>query len=327
MNYDSEIQLLSRRLLSDPDNPMLREKYHNLLCRCGLHPVKGEHGMLSIYPKNSNRRDVVVSEFHGAIDPWTVETIQKHFDQVLETGRTNVVIDCSKIKYINCTGLGSFVKYADQFKGRGGGLYLVRVPPKVQIVIEMLGIHAFFAIDKTLEKAIERIDNELDEERPKLPNLHPPFVGTESLHEWEFFVQEEAEERCSVLANTAIWERVPQTDRPYRITVTLPFLAMNAEALIPPLDEIENLERFEANFLRRLRVQHGAVMISRKTFRDRREFALHGPNGTFMDYRKTLDDVLKSFPRYSASLSLEADPDWQVYRELVTAGIDEKRLP
>ena len=68
MNYDSEIQLLSRRLLSDPDNPMLREKYHNLLCRCGLHPVKGEHGRLSIYPKNSGRQDVVVSEFHGVIE-------------------------------------------------------------------------------------------------------------------------------------------------------------------------------------------------------------------------------------------------------------------
>ncbi|MDF1662066.1 MAG: DUF695 domain-containing protein [Planctomycetota bacterium] len=326
MNYDSEIQLLSRRLISDPDNPLLREKYHNLLCRCGLHPVKDDHGRLSIYPKDSDRSDVVLAEFHGAIDPHTVAPMQKYFEQVIETGRASLVIDCGRVKYINCTGLGSLVKYADAFQQKGGGIYLVKVPAKVQIVIEMLGLHAFFFIEKDLKEAMDRIDSELEEERPKLPNLHPPFIGTESLHEWEFFVLEEEDERCTVLVNTAIWNQVPQEARPYRITVSLPFLAMNAEALIPPLDEIENLERFEANFLRRFRIQHEAQMISRKTYRDNREFTLHGPNGTFMEYRKTLDELLKSYPRYSASLSLEADPDWSVYSELVRSGIDESRL-
>lgn len=84
------------------------------------------------------------AELSGAIDASTVHIFQNQLEEARKRGVTKLVMDISKIKYVNSTGLGSLVKYADTFKAGGGGVVLLRVPAKVKIVIEMLGLHEFF---------------------------------------------------------------------------------------------------------------------------------------------------------------------------------------
>lgn len=94
-----------------------------------------------------------LAEMSGAIDGNTVPNFQKTLDDIQQKGVQRLVLDMSKIKYVNSTGLGSLVKYADSFKNSGGGLALIKVPAKVKIVIEMLGLNAFFDICPDLESA------------------------------------------------------------------------------------------------------------------------------------------------------------------------------
>jgi anti-anti-sigma factor len=94
------------------------------------------------------------AELSGAIDASTVHIFQNQLEDARKRGVTKLVMDISKIKYVNSTGLGSLVKYADTFKAGGGGVVLLRVPAKVKIVIEMLGLHEFFEMCGSEQEAI-----------------------------------------------------------------------------------------------------------------------------------------------------------------------------
>lgn len=95
-----------------------------------------------------------LAEMTGAIDGNTVQSFQNTLEEIKAKGIQRLVLDMSKIKYVNSTGLGSLVKYADTFKSAGGGMALIKVPAKVKIVIEMLGLNAFFDICTDLEAAL-----------------------------------------------------------------------------------------------------------------------------------------------------------------------------
>ena len=95
-----------------------------------------------------------LAEMTGAIDGNTVPNFQQTLEEIKTKGIRRLVLDMSKIKYVNSTGLGSLVKYADTFKSSGGGMALIKVPAKVKIVIEMLGLNAFFDICPDLDAAL-----------------------------------------------------------------------------------------------------------------------------------------------------------------------------
>jgi anti-anti-sigma factor len=94
------------------------------------------------------------AELSGAIDASTVHIFQNQLEDARKRSVTKLIMDISKIKYVNSTGLGSLVKYADTFKAAGGGVVLLRVPAKVKIVIEMLGLHEFFEMCSSEQEAI-----------------------------------------------------------------------------------------------------------------------------------------------------------------------------
>ena len=100
-----------------------------------------------------------MAEMTGAIDGNTVPNFQATLEEIKTRGIQRLVLDMSKIKYVNSTGLGSLVKYADTFKSSGGGMALIKVPAKVKIVIEMLGLNAFFDICQDLDAALGALKN------------------------------------------------------------------------------------------------------------------------------------------------------------------------
>jgi anti-anti-sigma factor len=94
-------------------------------------------------------------ELTGAIDGRSITDFTDFVDRLYEGGTRWFLVDMSGIKYVNSTGLGSLVKYADQFRARGGGMVLFEVPPKVKVIIKMLGLDTFFPIRTSFAEAIE----------------------------------------------------------------------------------------------------------------------------------------------------------------------------
>jgi anti-anti-sigma factor len=104
------------------------------------------------------RDNTVLAEMAGAIDTQTRVAFQEALEEILNKGVRCLILDMSNIRYVNSTGLGSLVKYADSFKNSGGGMALIKVPQKVKIVIEMLGLNAFFDICAELDEALVALD-------------------------------------------------------------------------------------------------------------------------------------------------------------------------
>ena len=82
----------------------------------------------------------------GSIDASTIQQFQQVLDKLIERGVKNLILDCTNVKYINSTGLGTLLKYADTFESIGGHIAFCRVPSKVMLVMEMLGFNALFNI-------------------------------------------------------------------------------------------------------------------------------------------------------------------------------------
>ncbi|MGH7145765.1 MAG: STAS domain-containing protein [Planctomycetota bacterium] len=96
--------------------------------------------------KDASGTQATVAAIDGSIDATSIVQFQSVMDKLVERGVKNLILDCAKVKYINSTGLGTLLKYADLFEEKSGHIAFVRVPNKVYLVMEMLGFNALFDI-------------------------------------------------------------------------------------------------------------------------------------------------------------------------------------
>ena len=115
-------------------------------------------GDLTIKPSDiENHTGVKKVELQGAIDAASITELTDFVDELYDGGTRWFLVDMRGIKYVNSTGLGSLVKYADQFTERGGGMVLFALPPKVKVIIKMLGLDSFFPIVNSLDDALDEV--------------------------------------------------------------------------------------------------------------------------------------------------------------------------
>jgi len=72
---------------------------------------------------------------------------------VLEAN-TKVVLDLSKLRFVDSSGLGSFLSCLRKLNARGGDLKLCGMLPQVRTVVELVRMHRIFDIYGTKEEAV-----------------------------------------------------------------------------------------------------------------------------------------------------------------------------
>lgn len=95
-----------------------------------------------------------LAEVSGAVDSATLEDFEAAIDEIRKGGARRIVLDFSKLRFVNSTGLGFLVKVNDALREDGGGVALIRVPAKVRLVIEMLGLDTYFSMRDTEDDAL-----------------------------------------------------------------------------------------------------------------------------------------------------------------------------
>jgi anti-sigma B factor antagonist len=99
----------------------------------------------------------VVVHIRGALDQPTLETFLSTLKSLINEGNARVVLDMQGVTYANSTALGALVTQADAFRDAGGELLLVNPQPKVNLVIEMLGLNTVLPILGSLDEARARL--------------------------------------------------------------------------------------------------------------------------------------------------------------------------
>jgi anti-anti-sigma factor len=97
---------------------------------------------------------VVTIHLAGVVDAHTLDRFENGLEKALKAGAKSLVLDCEELRYVNSSGFGELIRYFDRLREKGGTLVLTRVPPKVAIILEMLGLKSLIPITKGLDEAM-----------------------------------------------------------------------------------------------------------------------------------------------------------------------------
>jgi len=91
----------------------------------------------------------------GVIDTHTLDTFERALKAALDSDSRAVVLDCEELRYVNSSGFGELIRYHDRLREQGGCLVIARVPPKVGVILEMLGLKSLIPVAAGLDEARE----------------------------------------------------------------------------------------------------------------------------------------------------------------------------
>jgi len=94
---------------------------------------------------------VTISESIDCADSDTLETL---LNNLIDSGKTRLVIDLTDMDFICSTGLGVLVKTFTCLRQCGGFLRLARPRPPIVKLIKTTGLHRLFAIYDSVERAV-----------------------------------------------------------------------------------------------------------------------------------------------------------------------------
>ncbi|WP_146900573.1 STAS domain-containing protein [Cellulomonas aerilata] len=97
--------------------------------------------------------DHVVVHVAGDIDVHTVGLLRDHLGPPVEAGR-DLVVDLSRVTFLDSTGLGVLVTARKKADVRGGRMQLVVAGERVMKVFRITALTRLFTIHPTLETAL-----------------------------------------------------------------------------------------------------------------------------------------------------------------------------
>ena len=90
----------------------------------------------------------VVVDVAGEIDALTVPQLWELLERLIEDGERNVVIDLSRVGFIDSTGIGVVIRAMNALKDRGGELSLRGPSPMTYQVFETVGLTKVLTIER-----------------------------------------------------------------------------------------------------------------------------------------------------------------------------------
>lgn len=78
---------------------------------------------------------------------------QDQINNYLESGKKNIIIDMSDVKFVDSSGLGNIVRAFSTVKDAGGSLKLAGISDKVQGVLSITKLSSVFEMHKNVEEA------------------------------------------------------------------------------------------------------------------------------------------------------------------------------
>lgn len=119
--------------------------------------VLGIVGALEIELKEAN--EIAVLDLSGQIDSFTAEELTKLMEAHINKGNFKVIVDLSKVDYLDSAGLTSLVNAKIKLSKRIGDLCLVGLKGKAREVFELAGVVDLFRIYDSQETAIVGLES------------------------------------------------------------------------------------------------------------------------------------------------------------------------
>ncbi|GAA1940513.1 STAS domain-containing protein [Streptomyces durmitorensis] len=90
----------------------------------------------------------------GELDHHTADVLREPLEACLDDGFSRLVVDCSRLEFMDSTGLNVLLGARLKAEAAGGGVHLAAMQPVVARVFEITGAEAVFTVHDTLEAAL-----------------------------------------------------------------------------------------------------------------------------------------------------------------------------
>lgn len=117
----------------------------------------------------------------GGVNASNAALLKEKMERALDKKTTYLSILMGNVAYINSSGFGYLMDLATMTERRGGAVCLVEVQPKVKVVLNNLGMQAFFRFEANAETARAHL-RALEEKVARSPRVIPldgPEEGVE----------------------------------------------------------------------------------------------------------------------------------------------------
>lgn len=102
-----------------------------------------------------DHQDIRVVEFDGRIDADGTKVLATVLQKAHHDGRSKVVMDMSKVSYMNSQTLHLLAQALLENQAQGGDVRFARLSPIVQRVFEMVGFRQYVKTYATVEAALQ----------------------------------------------------------------------------------------------------------------------------------------------------------------------------
>jgi anti-sigma B factor antagonist len=100
------------------------------------------------------RNGYVVVSVGGEIDVYTAPQLRERLIELIDQGYYRIVVDLSRVEFLDSTGLGVLVGGLKRSRGHDGDLALVCSHPRIMKVFEVTGLNKVFSIADSVEAVV-----------------------------------------------------------------------------------------------------------------------------------------------------------------------------
>lgn len=89
--------------------------------------------------QNEARGDIDIVHLDGAMDTYSFPRLEAALNALRTGQRNRIVLECSRLEFINSAALGALIGHARRAREQGGDLKLASLTPKIASIVELLG--------------------------------------------------------------------------------------------------------------------------------------------------------------------------------------------
>ena len=104
--------------------------------------------------------ELPIVELEGEVDVYTAPQLKQQMISLLEKGASQMVIDLTKVEYLDSTALGVLIGGLKRMREKDGNLAIVCPNPRIRRVFEITGLDKIFDIYNSSEDAQKSLGKE-----------------------------------------------------------------------------------------------------------------------------------------------------------------------
>lgn len=105
-----------------------------------------------------SKHQAIILELKGELDTEGVKVLEPAFLKLCQEDETNVILDCTQLRYLNSQGLGLLVTGLKKSGERGHKLILAGLQDSVRRLFEVVRFNRIFSIYESVGQALSAID-------------------------------------------------------------------------------------------------------------------------------------------------------------------------